>query len=184
MSIIRKIKSGVVFALIATLFVFAIPFGEVANASSGTDTVESEIIKALNSITEEEFNAVTDAIEQGIVVENGVYAFDNNAVENSNLTEVQINNLDSFINNYLSQEEVKEMDNEISNSDVLKENFSQARIPIAALLVAATAVAVFVGANIAAAIIADLYKLSAISFCRSWQKYAKIKQACKDLGYL
>ncbi|NRG48321.1 hypothetical protein HRF87_26925 [Bacillus sp. CRN 9] len=45
-------------------------------------------------------------------------------------------------------------------------------------------VVTFVGATIAANIIADMYKLAAAGYCKKWKKYSQIKKACKQLGDL
>ena len=75
----------------------------------------------------------------------------------------------------------------INNDSISREGMiGTMAVPLipAAIVAAVGVVVAFVGATIAANIIADMYKLAAASFCKKYKKYEQIKKACKQLGYI
>ncbi|WP_341518698.1 hypothetical protein [Bacillus paramobilis] len=175
-----------VMALVAVLC-FTIPLQEKTKAAV-IDEVTKDVIE---NVSEEQFNNGFNAVKAGLSLENGIYKFNKENLNNSNLTQEQVKELEIFFTTQ-SQEVMKDIFEGVNSEDAkVNKNalymsatpeVQQAVIPV--LVAAAAAVAAFVGAAIAAQIIADVYKLVAISFCRKWQKYSKVKTACKDLGYL
>ncbi|AYF06464.1 TPA: hypothetical protein ROY00_005172 [Bacillus mobilis] len=186
-----------VASLLVVILFTILPLEAPTKAATITEAPQEQLQQIANNITEEQFNNSLEAIRNGLYSENDVYKFDREKA-GTTLTPEQLNNLETFFSQQ-PQNVMKDIYEGANNpdepvslntlTDTVAPDGIQHVVPIVlvftfkGLVAAASAVAAFVGATIAALIVADLYKLAVAGYCQKYKKYSQIKRVCNTLGF-
>lgn len=171
------------FALIFSLIAVQPASAQIVNQKSSNQQ-NVEVTKALAKVDDAEIRKTMKILAKSINKENGNYEFDSKQAKSLGFTATQANDIEKLYTNY-SQAEIKKSytyfnmnQNNATKNNVFLAAGNSVPPGMRELLV------IFAGAAIAQQVIADMYKLSAISACKKWQRYSGVKKACKALGYL
>ena len=184
----KNLKKSTVSSLIILVSTFFLALGTSSASVAQAASPEQAVANAetlVNNVDDSDMDELVNILSQSIYKVNGVYKFDSEKALELGLAKEKVDDLNQLYTEVFTSADMETLHYEL-------QNYKKSSIGGQFTTMSATtnikllwsALITFVGATIAANVIADAYKLSAAGACKKWKSNSGVKKACKQLGYL